>query len=134
MSYADEAAAIRSRFNTEWAAATPVAMPNVAFTPPNDASWVRLTILTAGAEEAALSSGGTQRYRHDGTISVQVFVPANSGDGVARTLAEQACAIFRGETFSGVRCGAPFVTEAGNDGNGWYSLVVWVPYFRDSLF
>jgi hypothetical protein len=81
-----------------------------------------------------MSVNDQKRYRHDGTISIQVFVPQNSGDGQARTLAEAACSIFRGASFDSIRCAAPYVTEGGLEGRGWYQLNVWCAYYRDSFF
>lgn len=133
MSYADEGTAILQRFYTEWAGTTGIAVPNKEFEPTADEPWVRVSIL--GADAALVSSGNTgdRRYRHTGLVSVQVFVPKNTGDGVARTLAEQACAVFRGVTADDVVYGAPYVTPGGTDGN-WYQLNVWAPFRRDSLF
>lgn len=135
MSYADEARAIRDRFRVQWAARTPIAPPNVTYAPPSDKKpWVRLSILPGGANEAGFSFGDKRRYRHDGLISVQVFTPDNSGDGVAMELAEAACGIFRSETFSGVRCLTPYISGAGPDGVGWYMVNVWCPYTRDTFY
>lgn len=133
MSYAAEAQAIRSRFHTQWNDTTRVAWPNAKFDPTPGQPWVRLSILTADAETVSLPAP-TTRYRHGGMVSVQVFVPDNEGDERAKDLAELACGIFRGVSADGVNYQAPYVTEGGNDGNGWYMLNVWVPYYRDSLF
>jgi hypothetical protein len=134
MSFATEAATIRSRFNTEWASTTPIAWPNVSFTPPSGEPWVRLEILPSGADQTTLGASGNRTFRHDGLVTVQVFVPGNEGDGEARTLAEQAAAVFRGVTVSGIRFGAPYTTTIGTDDAGWYGVVAWCPYTRDSLY
>ena len=138
MSYDTEADAIRARFNTSWGATTPIAWPNVNFTPPAGEPWVRLTIRSDEAFSASLPAP-TIRHRHTGMVVVQVFTPDNEGDAEARTLADQVCAIFRdvtagGITYRGVDGSSPYVTEVGPDGSGWYQLNVWVPYYRDSLF
>lgn len=142
MSYAAEANAIRSRFSAEWGATTPIAWPNKKFDPlktdagvaRDPAPWVRFSILPADADQTTIGAAGGRTFRHDGTVTVQVFVPDNEGDGEARTLAELAAAIFRGITVSGIRFGAPYVTAPGNDGAGWYQLTAWCPYSRDTLF
>lgn len=134
MSYATEANAIRSRFNAEWGVTTPIAWPNVNFTPPSGEPWVRLEILPSGADQITIGASGGRTFRHDGMVTVQVFVPSNEGDGEARTLAEQAAVIFRGVTVGTIRFLAPYTTTGGNDGAGWYQVNVWCPYTRDTLY
>lgn len=134
MSYATEGTAIRSRFNTAWGATTPIAWPNVNFTPPSGEPWVRFSVKTSDADEIGMNSGGTRRYRHEGMVAIQVFTPSNEGPGEALTLAEQVCAIFRGVVADGIRYGAPYVTEAGIDSAGWYQVNAWCPFYRDSLY
>lgn len=134
MSFATEANAIRSRFSTEWGATTSIAWPNVAFTPTTGTAWVRLSILPSGADQAEIGVAGSRTFRHDGTVLIEVFVPENSGDGQARTYAEQAAAIFRGVTAGGVRYGAPHTVTNGNDGAGWFVVSVWCPYMRDTRY
>lgn len=132
MSFATEANAIRSRFNTQWAGATAIAWPNVSFTPTTGTPWVRLSILPSGADQTEI--GDLRNFRHDGSVLVEIFTPENEGDGEARTLAEQAAAIFRGVTAGGIVYGAPYTTTNGNDGAGWFSVSVWCPYYRDTLY
>lgn len=139
MSVATHAAAIRSRFNTEWGATTPVAWPNAAFTPPNPPNpWVRLTILPATAGQRTLAPVGSRTFRAGGLIVVQVFTPENEGDGENQTLCEQVAAIFRGVTASGIRYAgpngeSPRIRSIGNDGAGWYQQNVEIPFSADSL-
>jgi hypothetical protein len=135
VSYATEAAAIRSRFNTEWGATTSVAWPNVAFTPTTGTPWVRLTILPADAAQTTMGTNGGGVFEYTGLVNVQVFVPENEGDGEARTLAEQVCGIFRGVTAGGITYvgptgEGPYTQTVGNDGAGWFQINVWVPYRR----
>lgn len=134
MSNATEAAAIRSRFSTEWSDTTPIAWPNVSYTPTPGTAWVRLTILPADASQVELGAVGSRRFRHAGVIVVQVFVPENTGDGTVQTLAAQAAAVFRGVTVGEIRYGAPRVRTVGNDGAGWYQVNVECPYSRDTDF
>ena len=142
MSYATEASTIRARFYSQWKTAqsfsdaqmlTRVAWPNKSFDPPDGLSWVRLEVLPGGAQQTTMGSATTATFEYDGTISVQVFVPMNTGDGTARTLAEQVCAIFRSVEASGIIYDDPYVTTAGETGNGWYQLNVWAPYRRETV-
>lgn len=126
MSYDAEATAIRSRFNTLWANTTPVAWPNVSFTPPDGEAWVRIGIQPSGADLTTM--GG--RVWYDGAAMVQVFVPANTGDGEARALAEQVCGIFRNVEADGIIYDTPYTTTGGTNDSGWFQVNVWAPYRR----
>ena len=128
MSYKDEANAIRSRFYSEWDETTEIAWPNKNFDPPDKQPWVRLEIEPAGADRVTM--GGKVEY--DGTVSVQVFVPQDQGDGEARDLAEQVCGIYRDAEIGEITFGTPHVTTGGLDGRGWYMLNVWCPYMRET--
>lgn len=141
MSFATHAAAIRSRFNTQWASTTPIAWPNASYTPTPGTAWVRLTILPATAKHQGLAVGssatGSRRYREGGLIVIQVFTPENTGDGANQTLCESVAAIFRGVTADGIRYSgpgaeSPRVRSVGNDGAGWYQQNVEVSWSADS--
>lgn len=142
MSFATHAASARGRFNTAWGSTTPVAWPNVAYTPTPGTAWVRFTILPATARQTGLAQGssatGSRRYREGGLIVVQVFTPENQGDGANNTLCETVAAAFRGVTADGIRYSgpqgeAPRVVTVGNDGAGWYQQNVEVFWSGDDL-
>lgn len=143
MSYATQAAAIRARFYAGWKAAqgftdaqmqTRVEWPNSTLTKPaTPASWVRLAILPADAFRADL--GEVKTYRHIGLVTVQVFVPENTSDSAAWTLAEAACEVFRGVSeggihYEGLRGEAPRIQTVGVK-DGYYQLNVLAPYWSD---
>lgn len=138
MSYETEAAAVRTRLNANWSA-TPIAWPNMAFTPPAGAAWIRPTILPADARQVTMGTPGTRTYRHAGLLIIQVFIPKGTGDDEALELADSLCTLFRGVAEGGVRYGsergeAPRVAVVGDDGKGWYQVNVHVPFMRDELF
>lgn len=135
MTYDAQHAAIRARLNTQWAGATPIAWPNVDFTPPNNAPWIRLSIQDADAAQVSMG-GDTNIHRHKGLVYVMVFVPLSSGDGVALAYADTACGIFRGwqDPSSGVYFRqAPRVVTVGADSDKWYHVNVLAPFERDSF-
>jgi hypothetical protein len=130
------AAAIRSRFNTQWAGATTIAWDNVAFTPPTGTPWVRVSIRPSDAYQASIGTTGARTFRDEGLIFIGVFVPENEGEGEAWTLAESAADIFRGVTaagvvYSGPAGDAPRVEVLGPDGSGWFQVQVRVYYRAD---
>ena len=132
MSYADERNAIAGRFDSLWAARTPVAWPNVGFDVPDKGAWVRLTIINGDATQRSIGNPGANVHRHNGVITVQVFVPIDSGIHTARDLADDAAAIFRNQRFDGIRCDVPSAREVGPD-DIWFQVNMSCPFRRDEL-
>ncbi len=84
--------ALALHFETGWqdeagGARTPVAWPNVSFSPPADAAWVRFTLLPAEARRHLITGQRETGQRITGLVVIQVFTPAGAGDGEAMTLA-----------------------------------------------
>jgi hypothetical protein len=107
-----------------------IAWPNVSFTPPQSAPWLRFQINEGNASTPAFGSGVV--YRHPGNVIVQVFVPANEGDGRARSIADTVAAVYRGKRLTpGIRFfDAPYVNTVGRDGD-WYQVNVICPFAYD---
>jgi len=125
------ATTIRSEFATEFTTHD-IAWENVTFTPPNGEPWVRLTIREGEASLPAFG-GGSNVYRHPGTVIVQVFTPDGTGDGQAREIADSVADIFRGKRLSGVRFfDAPYINTVGTDG-AWFQINVTMPFEYDLL-
>lgn len=133
MGHSTDAQTIRTRFETEWAAAQPTVTAtfgDVATTPPEDEAWVRLHVLSG--EQRQVSMGKYRRFRRVGLVVVQIFVPAGSGDGTARELADSVADIFQGQTVSGVIFRGTGLTRVGVDG----PYIQWnatTPYQADDL-
>jgi len=134
MSYAAVHAAIRARFETQWAAATPTQYPNVEFTIP-DESWVRLNIASAAAEWAGMGDPGNNPERNFGQVTMQIFVASGEGEGVSLGLADTVKGVFRSwrDAASGVRFEVPpYARQIGIDGK-WYQINVVAPFQFDDF-
>ncbi|MGJ8685830.1 MAG: phage tail terminator-like protein [Spongiibacteraceae bacterium] len=99
------------------------------WTTPNRKAWVALTTKIASNTSWGLC-GDEITERVDGVIYIQVFVPDNEGTSAARSLAEDAAAVFENARFDGIKTFAATPTIVGNDGNGWYQITVSIPYHR----
>lgn len=135
MSFAATASTIRQRFASEFAIvrpSVPVAYPNRQFTPPDNAEWVRLSIVEGASALAALGGAGGNLYRDSGVVVAQIFVPAAAGDGLAYGIADEIAAIFRATVVSGVRFRTPSTAPVGPDGP-WYQRNVSVPFSADLI-
>lgn len=130
MGFAATEAAIRSRFNTQWSSlqpAIPAFFDNAGddVTPPEDSTWVRLTVLPGASRQVEM--GNTRRWRRVGVLVVQIFVPAASGTGLALELGDTVRDIFEGLTVSGVIFRATSLNRVGLDG-------AWLQYNASTAF
>lgn len=122
---------IRTRLNTEWANATPIAFPNVSFNPPSPPSvWIRLTVNDGESQQIDIGSKPAT-IRYAGVIFVQIFTVSNKGDAEALTLADNVKTIFNNWNGVNVVCRAAKIINVGNDGQGWYQVNVAIPFIRD---
>ena len=133
MGHAADAVTIRERFETEWS----LAQPTVTHTygdnetiPPTNEAWVRLNILPG--EQRQVAMGVRRRFRRTGVVDVQIFVPAGSGDGTARALADTVADIYQGRTVNGVIFRGTGLTRVGMSG-AWTQWSASTPYQADDL-
>lgn len=134
MSSATPAAAIEARLRANWTA-TPIQTSNVVEDLPEPpAAFIALEFPGGGAEQITIGAPGANLFREDGAFMLHVFVPLGAGAAVARGHADTLAAIFRAQSFDGVRCWAPFPPQesATSDGNYW-GLSFGVPYQFDRL-
>ncbi|HEY7822452.1 MAG TPA: phage tail terminator-like protein [Acidimicrobiia bacterium] len=135
MSYEAAHSAIRQRFETVWASRTPAQMPNVKFDAPDDAAWVRLTIVQAAANWASYGDPGNNVERNTGQVTVQIFVPSGTGEGLALEYADVVKGMFRDwrDASSGLRfLVPPYARQIGVDGK-WYQINVVAPFQFDDF-
>jgi len=134
MTYAVAHAAIRARFETQWAAATPVQYPNVKFSIP-ETSWVRLNIAQAASDWVGMGDPGNNPERNFGQVTVQIFTESGAGEGAALAYADTVRGVFRSwrDAASGVRFEVPpYARQIGIDGK-WYQINVVAPFKFDDF-
>ncbi|MEM1189942.1 MAG: phage tail terminator-like protein [Pseudomonadota bacterium] len=112
-----------------YAGAEPIAWPNVTFEPEEDQTWIRPQHLP-NTPRKGLNRNTTTRGQ--GFYQIDIFAPADQGDGPAVTLADQIAALFpeddklqNGSTT--VVLGVPAQDVAGPSG-AWYRVAVLIPY------
>lgn len=114
-------------------AKTPIAWPNVNFTPPSGA-WVRFNVLDGEGAWRSIGSPGSNIAGYVGVVMIQVFVPLLSGESTARDLADSAAAIFQGQVIGGIRFSPATVQILNNSlADGWHQINVSIPFRRDVL-
>ena len=114
-------------------AKTPIAWPNVNFTPPSGA-WVRFNVLDGEGSWRSIGSPGSNLAGYVGVVVIQIFVPLLSGESTARDYADAAAAIFQGQVISDIRF-SPASAQILNTSlaDGWHQINVSIPFRRDVL-
>lgn len=137
MGYEEAATNIQSAFADYWGAKTPVHWPNQKegdgvdeFARPEDSEWIRFTLNQGDSNQQTLEEN--PRYRHLGTVIIQVFVPIGYGEGAVLELIDDVAAFFRGETIADFTFRAPQITTPGRDGK-WYQKNITIPFLRDEV-
>ncbi len=115
---------------------TPIAYDDVPFDSESVADdWIKVTVQDGTAVKISL--GGSSCYRHVGNVALNIFVvPRSSGDTaekVARTYADSLALLFRGVSSNGVLFRSPSLTRIG-EREGYYQMLVSIPYQRDEIF
>lgn len=114
-------------------AKTPIAWPNVNFTPPSGA-WVRFNVLDGEGSWRSIGSPGSNIAGYVGVVVIQIFVPLLSGESTARDYADDAAEIFQGKVIGGIRF-SPASAQILNTSlaDGWHQINVSIPFRRDVL-
>jgi len=131
MPHATDAQTIRERFNSAWPIEQPtinLTFSDVDYKPIEGDPWVRVTILPGGQTQVGL--GDLRRFRRIGVVACQIFVPAGSGDGLARELADSVANIIQGRTLNGVIFRGTGLTRVGVDG-AWSVWTADTPFQAD---
>lgn len=122
--------AIRSRFETQ--VETPQSITavydNGPDEHPDDALWVRWTVLPGASNQIEL--GANPSYRTVGVAVAQIFQPIKQGDKAALELADVIVTTFRAVTDTGVKFLVPSVRVVGRDG-AWWQVNVTCPFQCD---
>lgn len=128
MSFENERNFIETRFKTEWANGSNLAVDyeNTPFDTPVATSWVRLNILNGSSEYRSMGC----KKNHLGVIIVQIFTPSGTGAGQARDYADEVATIFDSQTFDGVVCNVASIKSIGIDG-AFYQMNVSIPFWRN---
>ncbi|MBX0289722.1 DUF4128 domain-containing protein [Hymenobacter sp. HSC-4F20] len=133
MNYETAAAAINRHFEAEWNKRTPAAYDDVPFDIPNGEPWVRLIVQHALGYQATVGAPGSNAFRREGLVTVQIFTPAGNGKIKAMQLADQVNPIFQrigrvaGIAFQDVR-----LNEVGNGSTGWYHINIKTEFEYDT--
>lgn len=96
-------------------------------------AWLRFTINHSDGRQNTLGSPGSNRFRHIGIITIQIFTPEGNYAIKNRELANTVLEIYQGAVDSGVYYENVTANELGNDGFGWYQTNVTAEFRYDNI-
>lgn len=105
----DVRSAIEARIATEMATAPayPISYQNVPYVPPNDGTWVQVSIAFGDATYATLMGASIGFDRHNGVLAVNIFTPKSQGVGANYVIGERIKDLFNRAKFNGIIFDAP---------------------------
>ena len=122
--------AIYQHFVTQWASATPIVFGNEAASEPA-APFVRVSMRENTSEQLTIGTTGNRIFERHASVYVQIFAPADAGEGPLLTLMQAARNVFEGVSVSSGAervCFLPAPTaERGNDEQHLISAIVEAP-------
>lgn len=131
---------IRKFFDAAWTVAFPVpntpviSWPDIEFTIPEAQTWVRFNCQENDGRQVSMGDPGNNRFRRFGIVTIQVFEPQGNTGKDARVKAAAARDLFTGaQTTGGVTFYDVYARQIGNDGNGYYQINVFAPFWYDEI-
>jgi hypothetical protein len=95
---------INCRFIDNWTESTPYTLDNEVFDTKSNSEYVRLVTRNTFSEQWTHNSNSKRRFRREGLIMAQVFVPRGLGTNRADSLASKIRDIFEAEEFGEAPC------------------------------
>jgi hypothetical protein len=105
---------------------TPIAWPNVEFSAPPGACYLRPWVLWGAADLFTMAPSKSNRVL--GIYQVNVYSPLAVGAGPALDLSDQVRSAYNRAVFNGVRCDAPGGPATLDEEPPWYGLAISIPF------
>lgn len=130
--------AVTSKLQTSGFASTfpdvPIQYPNIAFSPPADKTYIRISIIQGDSIQAQLTTT-RQIDRHVGILQFDVVTPLDSGTSKQNDVADFLGKIYRRAAIPTLSAGTlnfktPSILTVGQE-RGADRLVVRIPFQRD---
>jgi len=123
---------IQNEFITQWGTTTPFAFQNEHFEEPENASWVRLSVIHAGGGQHTLGQPNTRVFRRTAGVLIEIFTPKDAGTKSGDDLGHQARGIFEAKKIGEANFNDGEIREEGPI-RSWFKHVVTVEFDYDEL-
>lgn len=132
MSTATTMRVIEREIETKWGSTTPIAYPNVQFTPPATGSWLKLDVVWGNGTLATKDSWN----RTTGILQLAIFAPKGNGDGAGAALAELARTLFNRRRLASPDRAVMFGAASGpvtRFEESWRTFIITTPFQVEEL-
>lgn len=127
----DTRSILESAFVTGWGVTTPIKFDNVVFNDYDIDSFVSVTMINYTTNNVCIGSAITRRVRHEGVFAIKIYTKQNVGTGQAYGYSDQIRLIMDNFTQPNLFTKASMTRRNGEAEDGWYGLIVDVPYVSD---
>lgn len=125
--------ALETMFTDGWGVTTPISYDNVSFDDTTIDEFVNVRFINLVSNNVNIGGAINKRKRHEGILSVKIFVKQRIGTGDAYTHAVSVANIMDNKTQSNLFTGVSDTRRLGEDDDGWFGLIVDVPYISDEI-
>lgn len=87
-----------------------------------ESKWCRVKIETISARQTAI--GGDKRFRYEGMMTVQLFIPVGAGTKDIEDFSEIIKSVFRSVASDEIKYLTPRTSYQGRDGSWWQENVI----------
>lgn len=125
--------ALEAMFMTGWGATTPIGHDNVSFDDSTILEFVSVKFINYTSSNVNIGGALNKRKRHEGVLSIKVYTKQHIGTGDAYSHAASISDIMDNKTQSNLFTGVSDVRRFGEGDDGWFGLIVDVPYISDEV-
>lgn len=114
-----------------WGSTTPIKFDNVKFDDTGLDAFISVMLINYKSENVTIGSAITKRIRHTGVLAIKVYTKQNDGSSTAYAYADQIRGLMDNLSQNNLFTKASMTRRNDVADDGWYSLIVDVPYISD---
>lgn len=124
---------LEAEFIAGWASTLPISHDNKQFDDTVIDAFVSMRFINYTSKNVTLGVDQAKRKRHEGVLSIKIYVKQNTGTGEAYDYADQISEIMGNINLSNLLTNASEVRRNGETKTGWFGLIVDSPYISDEV-
>lgn len=122
---------LETAFINGWTSRTPIKFDNVKFKDSDKTEFVSITMINYTSRNVNVGSLIYKRIRHIGVLSVNVYIKQDIGTDKAYARAKEISDIMSNYSEFNIFTEAAKTRRNGSETDGWFSLIVDIPYTSD---
>jgi len=125
--------ALESMFITGWGSTTEISHDNVFFDDIIVDEFVSMKFINYTSKNVNIGGALVKRKRHTGVLSIKIFTKQHIGTGVGYGYVTQITDFMDNKQQTNLFTGVSDVRRLGEDDDGWFGLIVDIPYISDEV-